>query len=423
MQKHIFGIAIISLLLSSCCDDSGELLLNIVLPDDAATPCDDSKSTIYESSFNVEKGAYLPPVYVKKGTTALYTTPDGLAWYDLQSKTLHAEVSTPIAQKAFSYPKEIHQYGNLACAASATGMAVVDMEAHKLVWERNLPDCTLNGSSFTGVGNKFFAVGKVMDADGKTQDAIYAGNMESSEDFGLFLTPQYSRQFYNSWCGFGKATEIKAFEGANTETYLLIAFFEPIDQFNLVNFMGLYNLTRQTWVYERAPLNQVPSGKGVQNMSLVSGIVRMPFGDSIFVWDVMAGKMKSSIGLPVGSYGHKLQAGNIWSNESLTLVNTNESEVIAYDNTSNAIKYRISGLNGASLQVDLEYDLFFLPSNEYYQIFELSTGHTLSAITSPCQNEASAQFTDAHFCRKEEDGRVKLALQGGETVYQYDVKR
>jgi len=170
-------------------------------------------------------------------------------------------------------------------------------------------------------------------------------------------------------------------------------------------------------------LNQVPSGKGVQNMSLVSGIARMPFGDSIFVWDVMAGKMKSSIGLPMGSYGHKSQASDIWSNESLTLVNTSESDVIAYDNTSNAIKYRLSGLNGASLQVDLEYDLFFLPSSGYYQIFELSTGHALRSITSPCQNESSAQFTDAHFCWKEEDGKAKLALQGGETVYQYDVKR
>lgn len=420
MQKHILGITFVCLILSSCCVDSGELLLNVVLPEDGLVSCDSSKATVYQNSYNLKDGMTTPVFYTKDNITGLYLTQEGLAWYNVQSNQLLGQTSSTIAIKAFSNTGSIYNYENLVCAASATGIAVVDMATNKIAWERSLPDCTLNGSNFAGVDNKYFAVGHIMDAGGQKYDAIYATNLEASGDFERFLTPEYSRKFENSWCGYGRVSEIKAFK-ANAEEFLLISFLEPIDQYKLLNFVGLYNLSRQAWVYERAPLNQNPGVQGVHSMSLVSDIARMPLGDSIFVWDVMAGQLKSKIAMPLGKYGQRMQANKIWSNQTTTFVNTNESDFLAFDNGSNQIVYRLTDLHAATVQVELEHNLIILPSADYYQVFDLSKGQSLKSITAPCQNGAPASFLDLYRLQKTENGVFKIALQSGTTVYEYDI--
>lgn len=421
MQKHILGIAMLGLIFSSCCEDTGTLLLNVALPDDTPVACDNSKATTYQNSYNLKEEMTSPVFYPKDNTTGLYLLQDGLAWYNVSSNKLLAQTSSAVALKAFSNTESIYSYENLVCAASATGVVVVDMMTQQIAWERNLPDCTLNGSNFSGLGNKYFAVGHTMDSEGKKCEAIYATTLETSEDFGLFLTPKYSRQYYNSWCGYGRVTEIKAFKGANAEEFLLVSFLEPVDEYKLLNFVGLYNLSRQKWEYERAPLNQKPGVQGVFSMSFVSDIARMPLGDSIFVWDVMAGQLKSKIAMPFGGYGKRLIAGRIWSNQSATFVNTNESEFIAFDNASNHIIYRLSNLNSAFIQVELEQNLFLVPSADYCQVFDLSSGQAFKPITAPCQNDAPAKFLETYRLWETENGAFKIALQSGTTVYEYDI--
>ena len=103
MQKHILGIVFISLLFSSCCADSEDILLNIAIPEVAPTPCDGATATPYQNSFTLEQGTYLSQVHPSKGSVALCIMPNGIAWYDFQAQVLLAEVNSSIAFKAFSY--------------------------------------------------------------------------------------------------------------------------------------------------------------------------------------------------------------------------------------------------------------------------------------------------------------------------------
>ncbi len=422
MQKHIFGIAILCFLLSSCCEDAAWVLIDEALPEGEPKPCDATNATPYLSSFAIGNGTYLQPVHASKDAVAVCITQDGLAWYDFQAQKFLAETASAVAQKAFSYPTNIHTNGKLVCSASATGIAVLDMEAQKLVWARSLPDCTLDGRSFTGVGSKYFAVGKVMDADNKTHDAIYAGNMESSEDFGLLITPQYSRQVSSFWCGFGGVKDIKAFAGVDAEAYLLISFFEPVDQYNILNYVGLYNVTSQSWVYERVPLSQVPSGFAA-HMSLAAGIARFPLGDSLFIWNVMAGSSTATLRLPMGNYGQNLKGHEIWSSDRYTLIKTSENEILAYDNQSNSLRYRTSKIIGYHVSVNFDQNLILVPNSNGCQIFKLSTGSELLTIQSPCENDAKAGFTEAVVCWSGNNGMTQIALNSETRSYLYEIKQ
>lgn len=424
MQKYLFGIAFICLLLSGCCEDSGDLLLNIAFPPVEPTPCDGSKSTPFQSSFSFEDGTYLSLIHPSKEAVSLCITENGIAWYDFQAQTLLAETPSVVAKKVFSYPDDIHVYGNLVCAASATGIVTVDMQTQKLVWERNLPDCTLNGSDFTGVGNRFFAVGKTMDSANVPYETIYSGHIENGQDFGPFLAPKYSRQVSNNWMGYGRVNKIKAFTGPNNEAYLLVSFSEPVDDFVLLNYVGLYNLDRQTWVYERKPLSITPLRTAVLDMAVCNGIsARLTLGDSLFVWDVMAGAATHSAKLPMGNYGQNLKGQSIWSNDRLTLIKTSDNEVLAYDNPSNTLLYRTQNVGGYYISVFFDQDLFIMPSYDVCRVFELSSGRELMTIYPPCENGVRASFAETVACWKGINGAIQFVLLSETTAYQYELKR
>jgi len=415
MKKAFLPLVLIATLFSSCCEDSGDLFWNVILPDTPATPCDSTKASPYDSRFSVS--GYLSNVQLTEGSNVLLSSPKGLYWYDMSAGFLIQKTESPVAGKAFSHTQAIYRHGDLAVAASGTGLAVFNVKTGAVVWERTLGDCDISLGVY-GAGDQFFVVRKIMEPDGVSAEAVFAGNLHEPNRLEPLFTPSYSRTS-NSWAGYGRVTAIAPYIGADGHTYVLTSFFETqTGTIALANFMGLYDATAKAWVYERQRVvgNLPKNSTGIQNMTLSGTSAYLAFEDKLIRWDLATGLVRDSIVLfNTSAYpSSNPSARNVWMNDRSIVVETTNNDVQVFDKTTHAKLYRTVGMTG-SVRVDFASNRLFRIDGDLLDIYEIHTGKRIAAITAPCQPFSGqiAVWTDSQ-------GMVQLAAARNDgNIYRY----
>ena len=415
MKTMFLPFALFILLLSACYKDGdGLLLFSLLLPQGSSTSCD-SKATPYIGRLATE--GHLPSVPLTDGSRVLFTLQNALYWHDLSKGQLLRKIESPLAAKAFSYPDAIYRHGDLAVAASTSGLAVFNIKTGELAWERFLGDCAINQGVF-GVGNQYFVTRKITERDGISAHAVFVGDLRDRERLDLLFTPSYSRSAHN-WAGYGWITALAPFTGADGHAYLLTAFFEPTpDSYALHNFLGLYDVTTRTWVYERRPIfgHSADTQTGIQHLVISGTTAQISVEDKVINWDLAKGTVRDSMVLSItAGYGPGyVTAHQLWANEQYIIVLTNNGDVRVFDKTSRAVLYRIDQ-GSTTVRVAFDLNRLFVPTGGSVSVYEISTGKKLETIRAPCE-----QFTENLSACKDEQGALQLAMEGGAgNIYRY----
>ncbi|MCW5922028.1 MAG: hypothetical protein KIS77_06795 [Saprospiraceae bacterium] len=421
MKRTFLFFVIASIILSSCADDGRRLLLKAVFPEVEIT-CD-TTGKISPAGFSaLEPGWMLSSVRLTNGSCALFTTPDGVAWYDVQTGTTLGRANSTNARRVFSSATRLYSNGDLACAASSAAVVAMNTSTGRLAWELNLPDCTLDGKSLTGIGSSFFVAGKIMDANGRHFETLYKGSLASSADFGEYITPKYSRQVYTHWCGYGRVAKLATWADSDNKEYLIVIFMEPTDEYKTLTFMGLYDIAHQKWVYERKQLNAQPSHYSVNDVAVAnSGLSYILLLDEILALDILTGTIKASAKLPVGEYGAFVHGEKVWANQQLMLVKTSGQDIVAYDMATLSRRYRLR--QAASPYTHTDFQLGLLVTSKYNEctVFDIHTGQLRMLVSPPCEGNQPARLNDAAVCWKNASGDTQLALTSDSNIYRYQL--
>ncbi|MEO6758098.1 MAG: hypothetical protein ABIO24_01505, partial [Saprospiraceae bacterium] len=249
MHKSIVLFFLSSLLLSACCEDHPITIFDF-FPDPPIAECDNSQATAIASR-TITDGQLLS-TQVNDGSKVLLTYSTGLYWADLNLDKILQKIESPVAARAFRNSDAVYLQGDLAVAASSTGLAVFNVKTGTVQWERTIGDCDFQ-SGVVGLGDQFFVTRRLVEADGVTADAVFTGNLRNPEQLDLLCTPSYSRAEH-AWAGYGWIMSMAPFTGEDGHAYLMLSYFETEQALGKENyFLALYDLSSQTWVYERRP--------------------------------------------------------------------------------------------------------------------------------------------------------------------------
>lgn len=411
MKKIFLPFALFTFLLSSCCkDDGGFLLLSLLLPDVSPSVCDSTNATPYDSRFAVE--GYLPTVHLADGSKALFVSPNALYWNDLSTGQMLRKIESPVAVKAFNYPDAIYRHGDVAVASSSTCLAAFNVRTGELAWERKLGDCDIE-KGVLGVGNQYFVVRKVMDVKGVSNSAVFVGDLHDGDRLDLLFTPAYSRDTH-TWAGYGRISDLVVFAGEDGHAYMLTSFFEPKKGgIREAFFMGLYDITARSWVYERQPINTKITAR---QLTISGSMAYVSIDNNVVAWELATGVVTDSLLLFEGYnyYDNIIAAGNIWVNDQYLLISNPENYLQFLDKTTLAVLRQIDR-PFSTVKVDFELNRLFMPQWGSIAVYELSTGKILKWITAPCE-----LFTGEISVWQDDEGSIQLAAAGrAGNIYRY----
>lgn len=231
----------------------------------------------------------------------------------------------------------------------------------------------------THLGDKYFISGNppAMRDQYRVQDALYVGDFNTGRLVEK-LRPQYSEEFakkIGDWYYVGTLYRFLTFNNG-TDEMLLLPYEEPgpVGRFNdQRTFFGLYNLTREEWVYERIPVSVAEDGGNASLMPIMNGEkVHLTSLNRVFCFDWRTGK-------------------KIWERK-LTEIHTGPDDMILVGNRlvlnfHNATMYCVDAQTGQMLWSQkssaMSSDLYHQDGIVYWirdknlQALDIETGHIL----------------------------------------------
>ncbi len=414
MHKLVLPFALFAFLLSACCKDDN-LLVEILLPHSPGgiTNCDSSKATAYAGKFSVP--AYLRDVALSEGSKVLLASQDGLYWMDITTGKMLHQIESPVAGKAFSNTDALYRNGDLAAAASATGLAVFNVKTGELMWERALGECDIDKGVY-GVGDQYFVTRHVPDAEGIVADAVFVGNLREPNRLDLLFTPAYSHA-HHSWAGYGRITSLTPFMGADGHTYVLSAYFETQASSNALRaFMALFDVTTKSWVYERQELTTaslIIIYNSVQQITVRGTTAYLSWMGKILVWNISSGTVLETISMTPANSMQDGFYGDLLVSEQYILVKDNNAALQVLDNATHQPLYSIRPLSG-TLRAAFDLDRLFVTNWDRIDVYEISTGKKLETILPACD-----QFSDGIVVWKDVYGTTHVAVGNGSAIKHY----
>jgi len=107
-------------------------------------------------------------------------------------------------------------------------------------------------------GNNYFTYGPVTNSNGNIEYSAFKGNINNGELIN-FLTANFSSDYISLSNVAGSTSYVIEVDGSNN---LLVNFTEPLPNWEINSFLGLYNSETHQWVWERklmAPPSQITS--------------------------------------------------------------------------------------------------------------------------------------------------------------------
>ena len=127
----------------------------------------------------------------------------------------------------------------------------INLDNGETLWKRkNVSDF---GTLATGINNNYLIPAAYYpNGDGTNESKILTGNLADGTSEDIFLIPEYTRAYTDPNQQKGNIVSIDTVQ-IGSEKGLLIFFWDPLENYKLNIFIGLYNVTQKKWVYSKKP--------------------------------------------------------------------------------------------------------------------------------------------------------------------------
>lgn len=105
-------------------------------------------------------------------------------------------------------------------------------------------------NEISGIGFVYYTIGPAIDTLTQFETQVgYKGNLQTGE-ISQFLIPFFSGDFIGPGNLLGGVTNIIPYIDSS-DTLLVITYSEPLPEWHIASYLGLYNESKDTWIYDR----------------------------------------------------------------------------------------------------------------------------------------------------------------------------
>jgi len=106
----------------------------------------------------------------------------------------------------------------------------------------------------------------------------------------MFLKPNFSHNYIRNDGGAGATSNIVPFI-ENQDTFLSVVFSEPMENWYIDSYLGLYNFSEKEWIYDRVSLVTPTQGNSLSGFPIIyEGKVYMSLGNEIVCHNLYTGE-------------------------------------------------------------------------------------------------------------------------------------
>lgn len=276
------------------------------------------------------------------------------------------------------------QNDNKVLIVDGRNMYCIDLENGQTQWKRKF---TSGYSSIArNLDSKYIIPARIYNLPGEDvgEGKVISGNFIDGSGESVIITPKYSRSFVDSNLSRGEILSCDPISIGGDQG-LLIFFGDPLPDYHINHFIGLYNLTKEKWEYDKAPF--------VLN---VRAYAQLPI--------IKDNKVYNSVNKTIQC--HDLSTGNIIWTQTLSDVNTGFNGWVADKlivTTQDRITHCIDPATGKELWAlttsgnpgivrELNGIAYFVGGNAKLFAIDVAAGKILWQFSSPDEQINSKAF-------------------------------
>ena len=272
------------------------------------------------------------------------------------------------------------------------------------------------------LGSKYFTTSDIEREDGFNETAAYIGDIETGE-LSEFLRANYSGDYASPFTDNGWVGGIVHMNPLPSyDSLIVVTYAEPLPEWQIKSFIGLYNTEAEAWVYERKQLVEPHWNAGVQNTPIIyNERVYAAAGNSIVCHDVMTGDQ-----LWRRNFEQDFLFSGFIIEDGMLLANCEDTYTYRLNPHTGATIWRTKGAGTCSRMSYLNGVVYFVGgSTGFLHALDAETGRVLWRIDARRLGEPNGNFTtNAVYCIPGEGGgRGRVVALTGRYAYCFEAAR
>ncbi|HPQ35868.1 MAG TPA: PQQ-binding-like beta-propeller repeat protein [Tenuifilaceae bacterium] len=269
---------------------------------------------------------------------------------------------------------------------------------------------------------KYFTTSEIDREDGYNETAAYIGDIETGE-LTEFLRANYS-------CGYASPFTENGWVGGivymnqipSNDSLLLVTYAEPLPEWQIKSFIGLYNTETETWIYERKQLAPAHWNNSVFSTIINNDRYYANVGKSIVCHDITTGER---------IWGREFDQDFFFSGfiieDGMLLANCEDTYLYRINPELGNIEWRIKSAGTCSRMSYLNGVVYYVGgSTGYLHAVDTETGlKTVWRIDASKLGENGGSFTtNAVYCIPGENGeKGRVVALSGRYAYCFEAYR
>ena len=268
----------------------------------------------------------------------------------------------------------------------------------------------------------YFTTSIVTREDGHDESVAYLGDIETGE-LSEFLRANYSGDYASPFTDNGWVGGIVHMNPLPSyDSLIVVTYAEPLPEWQIKSFIGLYNTEAEAWVYERKQLVEPHWNAGVQNTPIIyNERVYAAAGNSIVCHDVMTGDQ-----LWRRNFEQDFLFSGFIIEDGMLLANCEDTYTYRLNPHTGATIWRTKGAGTCSRMSYLNGVVYFVGgSTGFLHALDAETGRVLWRIDARRLGEPNGNFTtNAVYCIPGEGGgRGRVVALTGRYAYCFEAAR
>ncbi len=266
-----------------------------------------------------------------------------------------------------------YQYNDLVFIMVGLDMTCLNLGTGQTTWKRRTVSDF--GTYSFGIGNTYYVPAWYYpNGDGTSEGKVISGNLLDGSGEDVLITPEYSRDYIDTNQQKGIIYSCDPVAIGNDQG-LLIFFGDPLPDYHINHFIGLYNLTQKRWVYSKKPfLLNVRASMGlpiIKNNKVYNSALRTLQCNDLQTGEMLWTVQQSDLG---GSQG--------WANGKI-LTTTQDRITHCIDPDTGKELWALTTSGNPGLIKELNGIAYFVGGNSKLFAVDVAAGKILWQFSSP----------------------------------------
>ena len=284
--------------------------------------------------------------------------------------------------------RDYHQYENYLAVSQGSRAYGIDLATGSTLWRKQTN--TDLGALVKGAGNRYFLSEEITNSDGHLEAIATVGDILTGQQYEL-IRPPYTYEYINPLNRISSLHSLELFIEFTGDTSMIMTYGNELPDWRNDNFLGLYNLTQQRWIYTNKSITKNSIfGAGTLTLSKDQDKVYLQAGKKLFCYEIATGEKRWEQTFAQGF-------SDIIVAENKLLANSEDTYLYALDLGTGRQVWKEKSSGTSSPMAYLNGVVYFTGGGDgLLHAIEVATGKHLWKIQSPDLESNSGAWFKRH---------------------------